>query len=61
MTCRIDPTTGLLAREECPEKLDELFISGTEPTEYCTAHGEVPPPGWNGPNRRTAQRTQLKS
>ncbi|HEY3270470.1 MAG TPA: PBP1A family penicillin-binding protein [Geothrix sp.] len=43
VTCRIDPTTGLLAREECPQKLDEFFISGTEPTEYCTAHEAAPP------------------
>jgi 1A family penicillin-binding protein len=39
----IDPTTGLLALEECPQKQDEFFISGTEPKEYCTAHGVVPP------------------
>jgi membrane carboxypeptidase/penicillin-binding protein len=39
----IDPTTGLLALEACPQKRDEFFISGTEPKEYCTAHGAVPP------------------
>jgi len=39
----IDPTTGLLAREECPQKQDAFFISGTEPAETCTRHGEMPP------------------
>lgn len=43
LTLSIDPATGLLAREECPQKQDEFFISGTEPTEYCTAHGVLPP------------------
>ena len=36
----IDPTTGLLAAPACPEKRDEFFISGTEPNEYCTVHGD---------------------
>jgi len=39
----VDPTTGLLAREECPQKQDEFFISGTEPAESCTRHGAAPP------------------
>jgi 1A family penicillin-binding protein len=43
LTRRVDPTTGLLAREECPQKQDEFFITGTEPAEYCTRHGEAPP------------------
>jgi 1A family penicillin-binding protein len=43
LTLSIDPTTGLLAREECPEKRDEFFISGTEPTTFCTTHGAEPP------------------
>jgi len=42
VTLNIDPTTGFLAREECPQKQDEFFISGTEPAEYCTRHGSVP-------------------
>jgi 1A family penicillin-binding protein len=40
---RVDPATGLLAREECPQTQDEFFISGTGPTEYCTRHGAAPP------------------
>lgn len=35
----IDPATGLLAAPECPKKRDEFYIPGTEPTEYCPAHG----------------------
>jgi membrane carboxypeptidase/penicillin-binding protein len=38
----IDPTTGLPAREECPQKQEEYFISGTEPVESCTTHGGEP-------------------
>ena len=38
----IDPTTGFLARESCPQKLDEFFIAGHEPTEPCPQHGVVP-------------------
>ncbi|MCE1205207.1 MAG: PBP1A family penicillin-binding protein [Holophagaceae bacterium] len=40
----IDPTTGLLAREECPQKQDEWFIPGTEPLETCARHGAAAPP-----------------
>lgn len=44
----IDPETGKLADADCPEKTLEVFIKGTEPTEYCTEHGkelkkEAPP------------------
>jgi membrane carboxypeptidase/penicillin-binding protein len=38
----IDPAMGLPAREECPQKLDEFFIVGTEPVEYCPNHGGEP-------------------
>ncbi|HEU4387092.1 MAG TPA: PBP1A family penicillin-binding protein, partial [Blastocatellia bacterium] len=31
----IDPSTGLLASEECSGRAQELFISGTEPLEVC--------------------------
>jgi penicillin-binding protein 2D len=42
----IDPVTGQLATPECPEKRDEVFLSGTEPTQYCAKHGGalMPPP-----------------
>jgi penicillin-binding protein 1B len=36
----IDPHTGQLATSQCPEKVSEVFIAGTEPTVYCEVHGE---------------------
>lgn len=36
---RIDPRTGQLATSQCPEKISEFFIAGTEPTIYCEVHG----------------------
>ena len=30
--------TGLLAREDCPAKRDEVFIEGTEPSRACGEH-----------------------
>ena len=35
----IDPVTGLLASPECPERMVEVFLEGTEPTAVCEAHG----------------------
>jgi len=35
----IDPATGALATSECPEKRDEFYRVGSEPTEYCPLHG----------------------
>lgn len=35
----VNPQSGLLATPDCPEKKLEAFISGTEPTEYCSLHG----------------------
>lgn len=34
----IDPETGLLATNACPRRRSEVFISNTEPTEYCYLH-----------------------
>lgn len=54
----IDPKTGYLAAPDCPLKEEEVYIAGTEPTEYCPKHGGkngkplapvVPPPDPNGP------------
>jgi penicillin-binding protein 1B len=50
----IDPTTGMLATEQCPEKRTEYFIEGTQPTEPCTGHsGDKPAepalPGFSWP------------
>jgi penicillin-binding protein 1A len=36
----IDPVTGLLASPECPEKMVEVFLEGTEPSVMCGAHGK---------------------
>jgi len=38
----IDPATGLLATSGCPVKRDEFYVAGTQPTEYCPKHGEMP-------------------
>jgi 1A family penicillin-binding protein len=40
----IDPETGLPATEQCPQRRDEYFIDGTQPTEYCPRHGTAPAP-----------------
>nr|WP_236685705.1 PBP1A family penicillin-binding protein [Geobacter pickeringii] len=44
----IDPATGYLATPACPEKRDEFYVAGTQPTEYCPRHGGehpvTPPP-----------------
>ena len=34
----IDPTTGELARPECPAVLTESFLTGSEPVVYCHLH-----------------------
>jgi 1A family penicillin-binding protein len=39
----IDPTTGYLATTECPEKKEEFYVVGTQPTGYCPKHGGAPP------------------
>ncbi|GGH40643.1 transglycosylase domain-containing protein [Paenibacillus segetis] len=36
----IDPTSGLLATADCPDKQLEVFIKGTEPKEVCAEHGK---------------------
>lgn len=35
----VDPATGYRAAPECPEQREEFFMAGTEPVEYCPAHG----------------------
>lgn len=39
VTRDIDPKTGQLATFQCPERVSEVFIEGTEPTVYCEVHG----------------------
>jgi penicillin-binding protein 1B len=36
----IDPTTGLVAGDECAERREEIFISGTEPLAACSHHSQ---------------------
>ena len=31
----IDPASGKLANDACPDSRMEAFVAGTEPTEYC--------------------------
>lgn len=39
----IDPTTGLIATDQCPAHRTEYFIEGTQPQKMCEAHtGEDP-------------------
>lgn len=35
----VDPQTGQLATSGCPQTVEEVFIEGTEPTDYCAIHG----------------------
>ncbi len=42
VTVTIDPTTGFRANADCPQKLDEFYIAGTEPNGNCPRHGGTP-------------------
>jgi penicillin-binding protein 1B len=47
----IDPETMELATPSCPITREEVYIQGTEPTEFCSLHGgrmasETPPGSW---------------
>jgi membrane carboxypeptidase/penicillin-binding protein PbpC len=35
---RVCPLSGQLATDHCPNARTEIFVEGTEPTGYCTAH-----------------------
>ena len=37
---KIDVQSGELVNENCPEEnvIEEIFVSGTEPTTYCGVH-----------------------
>ncbi len=41
-TAVIDPDTGYLATELCPQKLQEAYLTGTAPTETCPEHAVNP-------------------
>src|SRR6185437_2479874 len=47
----IDPASQQLATPACPTTRKEVFITGTEPTEFCELHGgrmltQTPPGSW---------------
>jgi penicillin-binding protein 1B len=47
----IDPQSLALATPECPVTREEVYIHGTEPTEFCPLHGghmagDTPPGSW---------------
>src|SRR5258707_5751172 len=51
MRVTIDPESMQLATPECPNTREEVYIHGTEPTEFCTLHGghmasDAPPASW---------------
>jgi membrane carboxypeptidase/penicillin-binding protein len=35
----IDPATGYLATAECPQRREEFYVEGTQPTGQCSRHG----------------------
>ena len=35
----IDPATGYLATAECPQRREEFYVEGTQPTGQCPRHG----------------------
>jgi penicillin-binding protein 1B len=39
VTAEIDPETGGLATPQCPKRMTEVFISGTQPRAACAVHG----------------------
>src|SRR4029077_4884727 len=40
----IDPNTGMLATELCPDRITEYFREGEVPTQECDRHGGAPEP-----------------
>jgi hypothetical protein len=63
VTVRVDPSTGLLARADCPHKISTTFPAGDEPRAYCdAAHGAAaasPEPATGDAARE--KRSRLKS
>jgi penicillin-binding protein 1B len=54
----IDPTTGLIATDQCPAHRTEYFIEGTQPQQLCEAHSgehpeQTPMPGFAWPEGQT--------
>jgi len=51
-TAVIDPETGLLATDDCPNPVTEVYPAGRVPTEVCDSHGGW----WNGDGDRLNRR-----
>jgi hypothetical protein len=54
-TVTIDPSTGLLARADCPTKTRMTYPSGSEPHEYCAAKHQQQPPEIATENNKTSR------
>jgi penicillin-binding protein 1B len=55
VTAEIDPLSGELATAACPQRRAEVFIAGTQPTDYCRLHGgngRTLIAGWDTPETR---------
>jgi penicillin-binding protein 1B len=52
----IDPSTGARALRGCPHRVDEIFLTGTEPRETCPPGRDVDDGGHPGVIRRTLKR-----
>lgn len=64
VTVRVDPSTGLLARADCPHKISMTFPAGDEPHAYCNAEHHAaattaPPPATGDAARE--KKSRLKS
>ncbi|MGH9727208.1 MAG: penicillin-binding protein 1A [Candidatus Acidiferrales bacterium] len=51
VSASVDPDSGYLATPNCPTTRTEVFIAGTEPTEFCPIHSgtklsDIPPVAW---------------
>jgi hypothetical protein len=57
-TATIDPTTGMLARLDCPLKSKMTYPSGNAPHQYCNVH--LPPEPAPGPVERPKE-SRIKS
>lgn len=52
----VDPTNGKLATRDCPVRRFTYYVTGTEPTEYCTEHigkGDSKKHDKNGDSQKT--------
>ncbi|HMG35738.1 MAG TPA: PBP1A family penicillin-binding protein, partial [Blastocatellia bacterium] len=59
VSVEIDPTTGLLATDQCPERKTEFFIDGSEPKEFCDHSPEhldgATPPEFHWPEEQSGE------